>query len=53
MGTCRGSVFFPWQRRRCEKLAVGFTAAGVLAISLSIDSLLKAIDSQPAACVHM
>lgn len=40
-------------RRLCEKLAVGFTAAGLLAISLCIDSLLKAIDFQPAACVHM
>lgn len=40
-------------RRAREKLAVVFTAAGLLAISLCIDSLLKAIDFQPAACVHM
>lgn len=37
----------------CEKLAAGCATPRLLAIHLCIDSLLKAIDFQPAACVHM
>lgn len=48
-------VLFPLHHthRVCEKLAVVFTAPGLLAINFCIDSLLKAIDFQPAAYVHM